>query len=324
VIVGGRLTSNKGLNLPGRRLSIETPTEKDIVDLRFIATTDIDLVAVSFVRSPADLEAARDVLGSARPIPLVAKLERPEALACLEDILKVTDGIMVARGDLGVELPFAQVPGLQKRILSRAAAHGVWAVVATQMLGSMVDAPRPSRAEASDVVNAVLDGTDAVMLSEETATGRDPVAAVRAMAELCAAGEEIEATQKDVDVAMQSFAAGSASAAVRAARQVGARAIVTLAGSEHSARLVSKCRPRFPVVALATTPARCRRLQLLRGTWSVQVEERADLETQLNIADRWLLERGWASVGEVVVMVAGMPLGVAMETNTMRFHRVRG
>jgi pyruvate kinase len=323
VRVAGRLTSNKGLNLPGRRLTIETLTEKDVRDLEFIAKTDIDLVAVSFVRSPDDLHAARRVLGSARHIPLVAKLERPEALACLDEILAAADGVMVARGDLGVELPFEQVPVLQKRILARAAAHGVWAVVATQMLGSMTHTPRPSRAEASDVVNAVLDGTDAVMLSEETATGHDPVAAVRAMAELCVAGEAFEASQRDVDVAMHSFAAGSASAAVRAARQLNARAIVTLAGSEHSARLVSKCRPRFPVVALATDAASCRRLHLLRGTWSVQAKADADLEAQLRIADRWLLQRGWAREGEVVVMVAALPLGTATETNTMRFHRVR-
>ncbi|HEU5073957.1 MAG TPA: pyruvate kinase, partial [Polyangiaceae bacterium] len=324
VVSGGKLFSRKGLNLPGRRLSIETLTDKDRRDLEYIRTTDIDLVAVSFVRKAADLESARNALGNVVK-PLVAKLERPEALDNLDEILAASDGVMVARGDLGVELSFDRVPIVQKTILKRAMIHGRSAVVATQMLGSMVQARRPSRAEASDVVNAILDGADAVMLSEETATGTDPANAVQAMAKLCLAGEayEREGHRPVVDQNNQSFAAGSASAAVSAASQVGASAIVTLAGSSTSALLVSKCRPPVPIVAMASSDASLRLLNLLRGAWPVLVPKDSDVETQLGFADRYLLERGWAKGGDVIVMVAAIPLGEGRETNTIRFHRVR-
>lgn len=324
VINGGPLSSRKGLNLPGRALSIHTLTEKDLQDLAYIATTDIDLVAVSFVRKADDLNHARQVLGRNKK-PLIAKLERPEALQNLEEILAACDGVMVARGDLGVELSFEQVPIVQKRILQRAVAHGRSAVVATQMLVSMVHARRPSRAEASDVVNAILDGADAVMLSEETATGDDPAHAVEAMANLCRAGEayEREGHRPVVDRSNQSFAAGSASAAVSAAAQVGAKAVVTLAGSGASALLVSKCRPPIPIVGLASSRASLRLMNIMRGTWPVLVPKDSDVETQLGLADRYLTTRGWAVPGDVVVMVAAMPLGEGRETNTIRFHRVR-
>lgn len=324
VVSGGTLFSRKGLNLPGRRLSIETLTEKDRRDLAYIATTDIDLVAVSFVRKAADLQHARLALGTGVK-PLVAKLERPEALDNLDEILAASDGVMVARGDLGVELSFDRVPIVQKMILKRAMIHGRSAVVATQMLGSMVHARRPSRAEASDVVNAILDGADAVMLSEETATGSDPANAVQAMATLCRAGDayEREGHRPVVDQSNQSFAAGSASAAVSAAAQVGAKAIVTLAGSSASALLVSKCRPPVPIVSMASSDASLRLMNLLRGTWPVLVPKDSDVETQLGFADRYLLEQGWARSGDVIVMVAAIPLGEGRETNTIRFHRVR-
>lgn len=324
VVSGGKLFSRKGLNLPGRRLSIETLTEKDRRDLEYIRTTDIDLVAVSFVRKAADLQSARSLLGSAAK-PLMAKLERPEALDNLDEILAASDGVMVARGDLGVELSFDQVPIVQKMILKRAIIHGRSAVVATQMLGSMVHARRPSRAEASDVVNAILDGADAVMLSEETATGTDPTNAVHAMATLCLAGEayERDGHRPVVDRSNQSFAAGSASAAVSAAAQVGAKAIVTLAGSSASALLVSKCRPPIPIVAMASSNTSLRLMNLLRGTWPVLVPKDSDVETQLGFADRYLREQGWAKNGDVIVMVAAIPLGEGRETNTIRFHRVR-
>ncbi len=324
VVSGGKLSSRKGLNLPGRPLSIETLTEKDLADLAFIAETDIDLVAISFVRSADDLHRARDALG-ARVRPLIAKLERPEAVDNLEEILAASDGVMVARGDLGVELNFETVPILQKQMLKRSVAHGRAAVVATQMLGSMVRAHRPSRAEASDVVNAILDGADAVMLSEETATGDHPVRAVSALAALCEAGEayERDGMQPEVDERNQSFAAGAASAAVRAATQVGAKAIITLAGSGGSALLVSKCRPPIPTLSLSSSAAALRLMNLLRGTWPVSIPKDSEVETQLAHADRALLSRGWAEPGDVVVMVAAVPLGEGRETNTIRFHRVR-
>jgi pyruvate kinase len=324
VVGPGRLFSNKGLNLPGRKLSVQTLTEKDREDLAYIATADVDIVAISFVRSPADLALARELLGASKT-PVMAKLERPEALECLDDILDASDGVMVARGDLGVELPFERVPLLQKQILERAAMRGKWAVVATQMLGSMTIARRPSRAEASDVVNAVLDGTDAVMLSEETAAGQNPVLAVEAMAVLTRAGESYEAKgpRKEVSADIVSFSAAAAGAAVSAAERLRARAIITLAGSGQTALAVSKWRPRLPIVALASLGSTLNRSNVLRGVVPLAIEARADFEEQLLVADRFLLAQGWAQVGDPVVVAAAIPLGEHKDANTVRFHSVR-
>ena len=325
VVTGGRLFSHKGLNLPGRKISAETLTEKDRRDLEFLSGSDVDIVAVSFVRAAKDLELARRLLGGKRQIPVIAKLERPEAIANLDAILEASDGIMVARGDLGVELPFEQVPLVQKRILSRATERGKWAIVATQMLASMVAARRPSRAEASDVMNAVLDGADAVMLSEETAVGENPALAVRAMDALTRAAEEYDRAARDgvVDTDTHSFASSAAGAAVVAANQLRASAIVTLAGSGLTSLHVSKWLPKQPIVALSSTAATLRRTNLLRGVRPVEIPVRADLEEQLRFADAFLMESGWAKEGDVVVVVAAVPLGLGKETNTIRFHRVR-
>jgi len=214
---------------------------------------------------------------------------------------------------------------LQKQILTRAAQLGKWAVVATQMLGSMVVARRPSRAEASDVVNAVLDGADAVMLSEETAMGEHPVLAVDAMAALARAGEAYERTHPRANPHAEStsFASGAAGAAVNAAEQLNARAIVTLAGSGLTALAVSKQRPRIPIVALGTWPATLNRLNVLCGVTPLGVADRTDVEAQLLSADRYLLEHALAEPGDTVVVAAAIPLGTGKETNTVRFHRVR-
>jgi pyruvate kinase len=325
VVNGGRLTSNKGLNLPGRAVSIPTLTEKDEADLAFAARAGIDLVAISFVRSPEDIHNARRLLGSVKT-PIMAKLERPEALLALDEILAVSDGIMVARGDLGVEMPFERVPVLQKQILERAHALGKWAVVATQMLGSMVTSFRPTRAEASDVVNAVLDGADATMLSEESATGAHPHVAVRAMAALTRQAEAYEKAQPRtarLEHANATFAAAAAGSAVTSAENVGARAIVTLAGSGFSALQVSKRRPHMPIVAMGSYEPTLRRLNVLHGVIPFEVADRRDFEAQLRTVDVFLLSRGIATVGDLVVIVAALPLGEKKEPNTIRFHRVR-
>jgi pyruvate kinase len=324
VVTGGRLFSNKGLNLPGRSLSTQTLTDKDRRDLSYVAQADIDIVAISFVRSAADLVAARECLGKPK-LPVMAKLERPEALERLDEILEACDGVMIARGDLGVETPFEHVPVLQKQILDRAAQRGKWAVVATQMLGSMVVSRRPTRAEASDVVNAVLDGTDAVMLSEETAVGEHPVHAVAAMSALLRAGESYEADGPRHELAADivSFASGAAGAAVAAAERLRARAFVTLAGSGLSALAVSKQRPQLPIVALSTWQPTLNRLNVLRSVTPVMIADRTDVEQQLLVADRHLVRAGWARPGDPVVVIAAIPLGTGKETNTIRFHRVR-
>jgi pyruvate kinase len=322
VITGGMLFSNKGLNLPGRTVGVSTLTEKDQRDLTFLAESDVDLVAISFVRSADDLHRARRLLGRGK-IPIVAKLERYEAVRDLDAILDAADGIMVARGDLGVELPFEQVPVLQKEILRLATERGKWAIVATQMLASMVSTPRPSRAEASDVLNAVLDGADAVMLSEETAMGKYPVESVAAMDALARSAESIERSEAAFASTIRGFAAGAAGAAVAAAARVGARAIVCLAGSGLTALLVSKWRPRLPVIALSAEEATLRRLNVLRGVRPVAIPHQAGMEAQLAMADTYLRSAGWASPGEVVVVVSAVPLGMRKETNNIRFHRVR-
>jgi pyruvate kinase len=324
VVTGGRLYSNKGINVPRTKLSVDTLTEKDRRDLQFIGQTDIDIVAISFVRSPRDIQLARTLLGPSK-IPVMAKLEVPEVLERLEDVLDVSDGVMIARGDLAVEVPFEQVPTLQKRILARVAARGKWAVVATQMLGSMVLNKRPTRAEVSDVANAVLDGADAVMLSEETAAGNHPVEAVQAMARISAEAEGIDGgvIGPNIEADIQSFAAGAAHAAIIAAERLKSVAIIALAGSGVTALAVSKWRPRIPMLALSAKDATLRRLNVLRGVVPVRLPGHLGVEEQIRAADNYLLKRGWAQPGQITVVVAALPLGEGRETNTIRLHRVR-
>jgi len=323
VIMGGILYSNKGINLPGTRLTISTLTDKDRTDLAYIAKADIDMVALSFVRSAADVQEARKYL-TERKVTIMAKLERPEALHRLDEILEASDGIMIARGDLGVEMEFETIPILQKKILKRSALRGKWAVVATQMLGTMVFSNRPSRAEVSDVLNAVLDGADAVMLSEESAMGKYPVAAVEAMTKIVREAEaEVLPPDIPFDPDIMSFAAGAAGAAVIAASRINAKAIVALAGSGLTALLVSKRKPNIPILALSAHVPTLRRLNVLRGVQPVAVRENSDMESQIREADRFLRENDYALPGDPVIIAAAIPIGEKKETNTIRFHKVR-
>jgi len=325
VTAGGMLYSRKGINFPGAQLSVPSLTEKDRTDLLFVADClDLDMVAISFVRSSHDISQARALLGSRRTIPVMAKLERPEALDHLSDILDHSDGIMVARGDLGVELAFDRVPLLQKEILRRAAERGKWAIVATQMLESMRNQPRPTRAEASDVANAILDGADAIMLSVETASGQYPVKSVEAMEQI-ARTTEAQGENKEQKLGMDliSFASGAAGAAVSAARELKANAIVTLAGSGLTALMVSKWRPSLPILALSASEPTLRRLNVLYGVIPVPLPRLGDMEAQIQVADAFLLESSLARPGDPIVVVAAIPLGERRETNTIRFHKVR-
>ncbi len=327
VVVGGRLYARRGINLPGARLSIEALTDKDREDLQYIANSDIDMVAISFVRSAHDLSRARALLGNSK-IPVMAKLERPEALLDLDAILEYSDGIMIARGDLGVEIDFYKIPILQKEILKKASLRGKWAVVATQMLESMIERARPTRAEVTDVANAILDGTDAIMLSGETAVGRYPVKAVEAMSQVARETENLENTSAPDEGRhfaddMVSFAVGAAGAAVSASLRLDARAIVALAGSGLTALLLSKWRPHLPVIALSGDQPTLRRLNVLRGVTPLHIPENSEMETQIRAADALLLENEWARPGDTVVIVAAFPLGQKKETNTIRFHKVR-
>lgn len=325
VTTGGHLFSHKGINLPGIDLPfLDTITGKDERDLSFIAGAGFDMVAVSFVRRGRDLERARQIMGAVK-IPVMAKVERPEAIQNIEDILAASDGILIARGDLGVELPLEQVPILQKELLQRAARAGKWAVVATQMLASMVSSPRPTRAEATDVVNAILDGADTIMLSEETAAGHYPAKAVETMANLARTVETSTACEIfRPKIEIEGFAGGAAGAAVSASERLGAKAIVTLAGSGTTALLVSKQRPRLPILALSADPGALRRLNALWGVHPVQIPHKAEFEEQIREADQYLIGNQWAREGETVVVVAALPLGEGREPNTIFFHDVGG
>ncbi|MDH5720650.1 MAG: pyruvate kinase [Spirochaetia bacterium] len=324
VLIGGTLFSNKGMNLPGAKLSIDTLTEKDIKDLKFIAKSDIDMIAVSFVRSAEDIKRVREIIGNTRT-PVIAKLERPEALENLDEILEQADGALIARGDLGVETPFETVPYMQKQILERSAAMGKWVTVATQMLLSMVRHNRPSRAEVSDVSNAVIDGADAIMLSEETAIGSYPVSAVEAMVKIAKEAEKnMQNIPPNIDAKKAVFSVSAAGAAVSAAERLGAKAIMPLAGSGLTALHISKWRPGRLILALSANESTLRRLNVLRGVIPVYLEKHMDMENQIKIADQFLLERNCAIKGDTVVIVAAVPLGKGAETNTIRFHRVKG
>ena len=319
---GGPLSSNKGLNIPDTKLSVDTLTPKDKLDLEYVAQAGLDMVAISFVRSAWDLRLARYILGTAK-IPIMAKLELPETIKKLDEILNECDGIMVARGDLAVEMPFEQVPLCQKEVLKRAAKRGKWAVVATQMLRSMVENHRPSRAEVSDVFNAVIDGADALMLSEETAVGKYPIETIEAMAKIAhEATRAADSPTLELEDDVQSFSAGAAGAAVSAASRVNAKAIVALAGSGLTALLVSKWHPEIPVLALSAKDQTLRRLNVLRGVRPVQLNEKMGMEEQIQCADEFIKARDWGQDGDTVVVVAATPLGQTKETNTIRFHHI--
>jgi pyruvate kinase len=323
VVRGGIVRSRKGVNLPGVAVSAPSLTDKDKADLAIAVEGDADYVALSFVRKPEDVLAARnEVHKLGGTIPIIAKLERPEAIDRLDDILAVSDGVMVARGDLGVEVAVEKVPSLQKEIIVRANSIGVPVITATQMLESMITNSRPTRAEASDVANAVFDGTDAVMLSGETAVGAYPVEAVEAMGRIC---DEAEATPHLVHPPPPSIdgldvTATVCKSAVSAANDLHARLVVAFTDSGSTARFVSRFRPRTPIVGLTPVESTRRRMALF---WGVQAPPRLDRGVELSqmIAqgDERLIEGGLAKPGDVVVVVAGPP-GGAGGTNRMLVH----
>ncbi|MGH7411502.1 MAG: pyruvate kinase, partial [Candidatus Methylomirabilis sp.] len=253
VVQGGVLTNNKGLNLPGVAISVPAVTDKDLADLEFGIEHEVDYVALSFVRTSRDVSRVKEYLRRRKvEIPIIAKLERPKALRSLDGILEVADGVMIARGDLGVEMPLEEIPLLQKEIIRKANQRGVIVITATQMLDSMIEHPRPTRAEVSDVANAILDGTDAVMLSGETASGAYPVEAVRVMAQVATGAERglpPRAPFPHDPGKPLAFPDAISEAACRAAVETQARAIVAFTKTGATARLISRLRPATPVIA---------------------------------------------------------------------------
>jgi pyruvate kinase len=326
VVSGGILKNNKGINLPGVDVSAPALSEKDRIDIGFALRYGVDYVALSFVRRPEDVLEAKQLLTVDKvSIPVIAKIEKPQALDRLGDIIDAADGVMVARGDLGVELGPEKVPLWQKRIIEETNRRGKIVITATQMLESMIVQPRPTRAEASDVANAVLDTTDALMLSGETASGAHPIEAVRTMARII---EEIEksayyrAAFQQVDIQLAVPANAIAHAAVTAAKAMKLKTIVTVSESGGAARLLSEYRPEANIVALTTDEVSYRRLALFWGVTPVLVGPSATTEELVDRVEATLLERNLARPGEYVLITMAIPVGGGMQTNNLKIHQI--
>jgi pyruvate kinase len=327
VVDGGTLTAHKGMNLPGLHVSAPALTDKDREDVVHAVAAGADYLALSFVRRAEDLLALRDLVPPS--VKLVAKIERVTALEDLERILATCDAVMVARGDLGVELPFEEVPVVQKRLIRDANRHGKPVITATQMLESMVQHPRPTRAEASDVANAILDGTDAVMLSAETAVGAYPLEAVRAMDRIIRATErhrlpgagEREDRRLGVGEAVSvedAIALGTSAVA----RMLQTPLIVTLTKGGFTARKVAALRPPVPILAVTTEPATYRQLALVWGVTPVLVDRVPGYDAMLAVVRDLILRRGYARPGDRIVMTAGVPWEVSGTTNLLKVEVV--
>jgi pyruvate kinase len=329
VKVGGEVSSHRGINLPGVDFSASALTEKDRLDLKFGISEGVDYLAISFVKGKEDiLEARRLIEGEKADIPVIAKLERSQAINRLEEILEVVDGVMVARGDLGVELPLEQVPPIQKLIINEASRRGILVITATQMLDSMFERPRPTRAEVSDVANAVFDGTDAVMLSEETATGAYPVEAVKMMS------RAIDEAEKHSEFYVRrSFAShlvpgrlilsdSICAAATEAASILKARAIVVMTQSGLTARLTSKYHPDAPIIAFTPNERIYRRMSLYWGVSPLMIEEIADVAPLIKRMEEKLLAEGMVKAGDTLVIILGFPIASRPPANLLKLHRV--
>lgn len=327
VINGGALHERKGVNFPGVRLSVPSVTEKDRVDLAAALEAGVDIVALSFVRSASDCRTARELIAATDPtVALIAKIEKPEAIENLSEILRVVDGIMVARGDLGVETSAEAVPILQKRMIADAVRSERFVITATQMLQSMIDNPRPTRAEASDVANAIFDGTDAVMLSGETAVGRFPIDAIQTMDRIARVAEESDVAPQPTPgrfagVQSGSFARAAAEASVLAAEEIGARAIVVLTEHGSMAKHIAGLRPAQRLIAFAPSENACRQLAPVWGVEAYPLSFAETTDGLLARGDRELVALGVAEVGEPVVVVTGVIEGMSAST-MMKLHRV--
>jgi pyruvate kinase len=327
VLDGGVLRERAGINLPGAALRLPSLTAKDRADLAFGVAQGVDYVALSFVRRAADVVELKDLLAAAGArVPVIAKLEKPQAIEALDEILEVADGVMVARGDLGVELSPERVPFIQKTIIQRAAQAHVPVITATQMLESMIGNPRPTRAEASDVANAVFDGTDAVMLSGETSIGAYPVETVQMMDRLVREAEthlvfRAARRRRSGDNPCPGFADVVAEAATYAAGSLGAAAIVAFTQSGFTARLISKHRPTTPIIAFTPALEVYRRLALLWGVSPRLVAPGRDADELVAAADAQLLSEGVVARGDSLVFLSGRPAGVPGTTNQLRLHR---
>jgi len=320
---GGLVGDKKGVHLPDTEIEMHVPTEKDVHDLELCRELGVDLVGVSFVAHPDELVRVRDLAPGAF---IVAKIERKPALANIHALMREADGIMVARGDLGVEMPAERLPLIQKSLIHEAVRAGRFVITATEMLESMVTANRPTRAEVADVANAVFDGTDAIMLSAETAVGKHPVAAVEMMSSIALAVESSrryrEQRRSEFRASEPDFSNATALAAVHAAEALGIHRIVCFTESGNTVRQITRYRPDAEVTAFTPNPATRRKLSILAHVRAIEFPRITNLEELLDQACAHLVQLGFASVGEELVFVAGVPVGVTRSTNLMKVHRI--
>jgi pyruvate kinase len=333
VIHGGPISSKKGMNFPDSELTIPAITDKDRIDVKFAVEQKLDYVAASFIRRKSDIVGLRELLHEhgGDDLHVIAKLEKPQAIDNLDEILEVSDGVMVARGDLGVELPPEAVPIVQKKILTQASRWGRFAITATQMLESMTTNSRPTRAEASDVANAIFDGSDTVMLSAETASGKYPVEAVQMMARIIFAAEGA----RHVDVQWErepfrkiseadEFTDALAGAANYAAEQLDAKYLVVFTQTGFAARLMSKFRPKVPIIALTPSSWVARRMNLMWGVQPFVLREVGEYHEQIvDRVDDFLLSKDIVREGDRLVILMGSPIYQRAKTNLLRVHRVQ-
>lgn len=324
VVVAGTVSNSKGINLPGVAVNVPALSEKDESDLRWALRTGVDLVALSFVRDATDVTRVHEIMSEEGvKIPVIAKIEKPQAVEALEEIVAAFDGIMVARGDLGVELPLEAVPIVQKRAIDLARRNAKPVIVATQMLESMITNPVPTRAETSDVANAVLDGADAVMLSGETSVGEYPVLVVETMARIVGSTEE-HGLERIARLASTPRTQGGiiTQAAVEVAEFMQAKYLCVFTQSGDSARRLARLRPRIPMLAFTPEPGILRRMALTWGITSTLSEPVTHTDLMFIQADEFLLGNGLAEVGDKIVVISGSPPGIIGSTNDIRIHHV--
>ncbi len=322
IVRGGLLKSHKGVNLPGTRLSLPSLSRKDKEDLRFGVKQGVDYIALSFVRAARDILHTRRFIQSLRTdIPIIAKIEKPEAIVKLDEIIAAADGVMIARGDLGVEMSPEQVPLLQKKIIIACNIAEKPVITATQMLESMIENPQPTRAEASDVANAILDGTDCVMLSGETAIGQFPIQAVAVMSRI-AVQAETALSPRQSSKTLSGSDESVAHAACRAAEEQHAKAIVTFTQSGTTALLVSKHRPRMSIIAPTPFEHVARKTSLYWGVAPVILLTKKTTDDMIESVERIMLKKKLAKQRDLIVITAGVPIGVAGSTNMMKIHRI--
>jgi pyruvate kinase len=335
VVVGGPMRSHKGVNLPHASTSTPSLTDKDLDDLKFGLSRDVDLVALSFVRSGADVEKlVEHVHEAGKDVSVVAKIEKPQAVDAIDDIVTAADGLMVARGDMGVELPLSRVPETQKMLIHKGLAAAKPVITATQMLESMIENPRPTRAEASDVANAVIDGSDAVMLSGETAVGAHPVRVVEVMSQIIEEADRYRAEFRPPLAASEDGGVFNDTAAERditesisftacqVAEQVGAEAVVCLTNSGATARSIARHRPDMPIYAFTDRERVVDRLGILWGTRAFAIPFQNDTDQGVELVHHELTERGLVDPGDHIVLTAGMPLPRHGRTNMIHVSRV--